>query len=75
MLASTAARPIVSLAELVGAFSYALDLTEGQPPGHCVRACWIGSHVGRELELDASRRSDLYYTIRGSSPCAIFTTR
>ena len=58
-----AQRPIVSLAELVGAFSYALDLTEGQPPGHCVRACWIGSHVGRELGLSAAERSDLYYTI------------
>lgn len=54
---------IVSLAELVGAFSYALDLTEGQPAGHCVRACWIGSHVGRELKLEGPERSDLYYTI------------
>jgi HD-GYP domain-containing protein (c-di-GMP phosphodiesterase class II) len=56
-------RPIVSLAELVGAFSYALDLTEGQPPGHCVRACWIGSHVARQLGMGAAQRSDLYYTI------------
>lgn len=61
--ADTAQRPIVSLAELVGAFSYALDLTEGQPPGHCVRACWIGSHVARELGMSAAERSDLYYTI------------
>ena len=61
--APTAQRPVVSLAELVGAFSYALDLTEGQPPGHCVRSCWIGSHVGRELGLDAAERSDLYYAI------------
>ena len=57
------AAPSVSLPELVGAFSYALDLTEGQPAGHCVRACWIGSHVGRELGLSAIERSDLYYTI------------
>ena len=28
---------------LMGAFSYALDLTDGQPPGHCVRCCWIFS--------------------------------
>lgn len=61
--ADAAQRPIVSLAELVGAFSYALDLTEGEPPGHCVRACWIGSHVGRELGLSAAERSDLYYTL------------
>ena len=52
-------RPIISeakvgsvgLAELVGAFSYALDITEGQPAGHCVRSCWIGIHVGRALGL------------------------
>ena len=29
----------VTLAELVGAFSYALDMTEGQPAGHSVRSC------------------------------------
>jgi HD-GYP domain-containing protein (c-di-GMP phosphodiesterase class II) len=53
----------VSLAELVGAFSYALDITEGQPAGHCVRACWIGSHVGRALGLGARDLDDLYYTL------------
>ena len=59
----TATRPIVSQAELVAAFSYALDLTEGQPAGHCIRACWIGSHVGRELGLGAAELGDLYYTV------------
>lgn len=53
----------VSLAELVGAFSYALDITEGQPAGHCVRACWIGSHVGRSLGLPTEDLHDLYYTL------------
>lgn len=53
----------VSLAELVGAFSYALDITEGQPAGHCVRACWIGSNIGRALGLSATERHDLYYTL------------
>ena len=56
-------KTIVTLPELVGAFSYALDLTEGQPAGHCVRACWIGSHVGRALGLGADDRADLYYAI------------
>lgn len=55
--------PCVSLPELVAAFSYALDLTEGQPAGHCVRACWIGSHVRRELGLNTTERNDLYYAI------------
>lgn len=57
------ARATVSLAELVGAFSYALDLTEGQPAGHCVRACWIGSHLGRALGLGPRDLHDLYYTL------------
>ena len=53
----------VTLAELVGAFSYALDITEGQPAGHCLRACWIGSHIGRALGLSPQDRDDLYYTL------------
>jgi len=51
------------LSEVIGAFSYALDLTEGQPPGHCLRSCWIGVHVGKELGLDQSTLWDLYYTL------------
>ena len=59
----SAAVESVSLAELVGAFSYALDITEGQPPGHCVRSCWIGYHVGQELGLSSTELHDLYYTL------------
>ncbi|HEX4297708.1 MAG TPA: HD domain-containing phosphohydrolase [Devosia sp.] len=53
----------IELAELVSALSYALDLTEGQPAGHSVRACWIGIHVGMELGLSAADLTELYYTI------------
>ncbi|QPQ54801.1 HD-GYP domain-containing protein [Allosphingosinicella flava] len=53
----------LSLAELLGAFSYALDITEGQPEGHCVRACWIGTHVGQEIGLAGEALRDLYYTV------------
>lgn len=51
------------LSEVIGALSYALDLTEGQAPGHCLRGCWIGMHIGHELGLDAEELSDLYYTL------------
>jgi len=51
------------LAELIGALSHALDLTEGQPKGHCVRACWIGVHVGKTLGLERGPLRDLYYTL------------
>lgn len=51
------------LSEVIGALSFALDLTEGQPPGHCLRCAWIGMSVGRHLGLDAATLSDLYYTL------------
>ncbi len=54
---------IIRLAEIIGALSRALDLTEGQPPGHCVRCAWIGTTIGRDLGLDEDVLSDLYYTL------------
>ena len=51
------------LADLLGALSHALDLTEGQPKGHCIRACWIGVQLGIELKLWPDEISDLYYAI------------
>jgi HD-GYP domain-containing protein (c-di-GMP phosphodiesterase class II) len=53
----------VRLSEVLGALSHALDLTEGQPAGHCVRSCWIGVHVGRELGLADTALWELYYTL------------
>jgi len=51
------------LSEVVGALSYALDLTEGEPPGHAVRSCVIGMRLAQELRLDATARSDLFYAL------------
>jgi HD-GYP domain-containing protein (c-di-GMP phosphodiesterase class II) len=42
---------------------HALDITEGQPEGHCVRCCWIGVHIGREIGLDEHQHWELYYTL------------
>jgi HD-GYP domain-containing protein (c-di-GMP phosphodiesterase class II) len=53
----------IRLAELVGALGYALDMTEGQPPGHGIRCCWVGMHIGREIGLDETELFDLYYTL------------
>ncbi len=53
----------LKLAELLGALSYALDMTEGQPEGHCVRCCWIGVHIGRQLGMDEQAIWALYYTL------------
>ena len=53
----------IRMSEVIGALSYALDLTEGQPPGHSLRCTWIGVGIGRRLGLDAPTLSDLFYTI------------
>lgn len=51
------------LSEIIGSLSYALDLTEGLPPGHSLRCCWIGIHIGQQMGLDMHALSDLYYTL------------
>ncbi len=53
----------MKLSELIGALSYALDITEGQPDGHCVRCCWIGMHIGRAIGLPEEDLWELYYTL------------
>jgi HD-GYP domain-containing protein (c-di-GMP phosphodiesterase class II) len=59
---STEARGL-KLSELISALSHALDVTEGQPMGHCVRCCWIGMHIGREIGMPQSELWELYYTL------------
>jgi HD-GYP domain-containing protein (c-di-GMP phosphodiesterase class II) len=51
------------MSELIGALSHALDMTEGQPRGHCVRSCWIGMHIGRELGMPDAQQWELYYSL------------
>ena len=53
----------LSLSELLGALSHALDMTEGQPPGHCLRATWIGLAIGQALGLPDAELRELYYTV------------
>lgn len=51
------------LSEILGAFSYALDLTEGQPAGHSIRACWIGTQLAMALGLNGEELRDIYYAV------------
>jgi putative nucleotidyltransferase with HDIG domain len=51
------------LAEVLSALTLALDMTEGQPPGHSVRCCWIGLQIAEELGLDDTQTWELYYTL------------
>src|SRR3954452_13129585 len=53
----------VRLSAVIGAMSYALDVTEGEPPGHAIRACKIGMRLAHVLGLDAATRSHLYYAL------------
>ncbi len=63
MVEAEQATTTLSLAKLLSSFSYALDITEGQPEGHCVRVCWIGTHIGREVGLNDKQLWELYYTL------------
>jgi HD-GYP domain-containing protein (c-di-GMP phosphodiesterase class II) len=55
--------PEVPLSEVIGALSYALDLTEGEPPGHAVRTCVIGMRLAAEIGMPDADRSDLFYAL------------
>ena len=53
----------VALSEVLGALSYALDITEGEPPGHAVRTTAIGMRLGEQLGLGEEDRSALFYAL------------
>ncbi|MGB6723232.1 MAG: hypothetical protein WBE72_20715, partial [Terracidiphilus sp.] len=50
----------ISLAEILSALSFALDLTEGAMPGHALRSCLLGMRLATELRLPPSRMAGLY---------------
>jgi putative nucleotidyltransferase with HDIG domain len=53
----------VALSEVLGALSYALDLTEGEPPGHAVRTTAIGMRLAEQIGLGEEERSSLFYAL------------
>ena len=53
----------VTLAEILSALSFALDITEGARPGHSVRACLLGMRLGRQIGLPDQALADLYYAL------------
>ncbi len=54
---------VTSLSEILSAFSYALDLTEGQPAGHSIRACWIGTKLAQAIGMSDAALRDVYYAV------------
>jgi putative nucleotidyltransferase with HDIG domain len=59
------ARPAteVRLSDVLAGLSMALDLTEGQRPGHSVRSCAIGMRLAEVLGLPKEQRSALFYAL------------
>lgn len=53
----------LQLSDLLGALSFALDATEGQPVGHSIRVTLIGCEIGQRLGIADTELHDLYYTL------------
>ena len=53
----------VAVSEILSALSRALDLTEGQPLGHSVRACVVGMRLGEASGLSQGELAELYYAL------------
>ncbi len=61
-LHSAAGQP-VTLAEILSALSFALDITEGARPGHSVRTCLLGMRLGKEIGLSDQALANLYFAL------------
>ena len=49
--------------EILSALSCALDITEGQPPGHAVRTCLIGMRIAERAGVPTEDRGALFYAL------------
>jgi putative nucleotidyltransferase with HDIG domain len=54
---------LVPASSVISALSYALDLTEGQSPGHSVQSCVIGMRLAQEIRLPVDDQANLYYAL------------
>src|ERR1700722_16726074 len=55
--------PLARASEIISALSFALDLTEGQAPGHAARSCIIGMRIASQIVLPDDAQADLYYAL------------
>ncbi|WP_368074253.1 hypothetical protein [Octadecabacter sp. SW4] len=53
------APPDLRRADLLGMLSRALDITEGQPEGHCIRCAYIGTRLGQYIGITGGELADL----------------
>lgn len=65
----------LTIAEILGALSHALDMTEGLPRGHAQRTAYIALQIAQELRLSETELRDLYKACLlkdvGCSECAV----
>ena len=52
----------LSLSDLLGAMSHALDMTEELPAGHSTRAAWIALRIADELAMTREQKRNLFYS-------------
>ncbi|SFH80324.1 HD-GYP domain-containing protein [Planctomicrobium piriforme] len=55
--------PLIRFSEIISALSVALDITQGNAPGHCMRTALIGMRLADELELSSADQSALFYAL------------
>jgi putative nucleotidyltransferase with HDIG domain len=53
----------IRLSEILSAMSVALDITQGNPQGHCMRTALIGMKLADEMRLPTADRSALFYAL------------
>jgi putative nucleotidyltransferase with HDIG domain len=53
----------IRFSEIIAAFSVALDITTGQPEGHCMRTALVGMKLAEQLQLSPADRSALFYAL------------
>ncbi len=81
--ASSIAHELVPVGEILAAFSYALDLTGAQPPGHSIRSAYIAVRMAKAMGLSDQKCIDIHYATllkdlgcssNASDISALFTT-
>jgi putative nucleotidyltransferase with HDIG domain len=53
----------IRLSEIIAALSVALDITQGQRQGHCMRSALIGMRIADIIGLSSADRSALFYAL------------
>ena len=53
----------IRLSQIVSSLSVALDITQGNPQGHCMRTGLIGMRLAEELHLSKDDCSALFYAL------------